>query len=158
MQSKKNSMCKIPLPFVLQKHCVTSTWTGNEKYLGSLEAKKVFELIGFTKLEIVYDTLIMLHNIFAFSDTVSIWITFKMCPLQKMICVVTSLRGKIFFRKHSSYSLPTDVPCIMDNKLMRCMTLSVTIKKTFLIQIYISYKSYSVITTDISLSIWYVPT
>lgn len=45
---------------------------GNEKkYLESLETKKLFEFLGFTKLEIVYDTLIMLHNIFAFSDTVS---------------------------------------------------------------------------------------
>jgi hypothetical protein len=46
---------------------------GNEKkYVESLEAKKVFERLGVIKLEIVYDTLIMLHNIFAFSDTVSI--------------------------------------------------------------------------------------
>jgi hypothetical protein len=45
---------------------------GNEKYLESLEAKQVFEILGVTKLEIVYDTLIMPHNIFAFSDTVSI--------------------------------------------------------------------------------------
>jgi hypothetical protein len=46
---------------------------GNEKkHLESLEAKKVFELLVVTKLEIVYDTLITLYNIFAFSDTVSI--------------------------------------------------------------------------------------
>jgi len=46
---------------------------GNEKkYLQSFEAKKVFQLLGFKKLEVVYDTLIMLHNIFAFSDMVSI--------------------------------------------------------------------------------------
>jgi 1-deoxy-D-xylulose 5-phosphate reductoisomerase len=72
IQSMKNSIRKHPLPFVLQKHSVTSTWMGNErKYLESLEAKKVFQLLGVTKLVIVYDTLIMLHNIFAFSDTVS---------------------------------------------------------------------------------------
>lgn len=68
MHAMKNSMYKIPLPFVLQKQCVTSTCMGNERYLESLEAKKVF----FTKLETIYDILIMLHNIFTFSDSVSI--------------------------------------------------------------------------------------
>ena len=43
-----------------------------KKYLQSLEAKRVFEILGVAKLEIVYITLIMLHIIFTLSDTVNI--------------------------------------------------------------------------------------